>query len=215
MDVQQFVTKTLTFAAAALLLVGCATKREFACSGSMCTSVYTEDGRLTVAHHVSADPSAVERVASSYCQQHHLGKPVIKQPPDLSSHPQWAIYSFDCEQPAADAVAAKDAQGVAVAQQSAGPQPVGGEAERFAATCASLGFQTGTPEYGACLSKLGEMSNQADQLRQQQRKQAIRMIEQGLSGLSSPGASSTPATIRLPSGEVLTCTQTGNQVSCN
>jgi len=197
--------------AVALLLVGCAHKQEIQC-GRGCTSVYAEDGQLTVAHLASADPSAVERVAGSYCKDHQLGKPVIKQPPELSKHPGWAMYSFQCEDRGADAAVAKD---LPVVPPAAAPQAVVDEADKFGAMCTGMGFPKATPEYGSCVSKLVEMSAQAEQLRQQQRKQAIRMIEQGLSGLSAPGAPPAPTTIRLPSGEVLTCTQTGSQVNCN
>jgi hypothetical protein len=200
--------------AAALLLTACAHKPLPAdCEG--CTSVYVEDGQLAVAHLVSADPSAVQRVAASYCQDHQLGKPLIKQPPDLSKYPKWAIYFFQCESQQADLAAAKGQPRLPVAQPSPIPPPAGDKAERFGATCGGMGFQKGTPEYDNCVSKLIEMSGQAEQLREQQRKQAIRMIEQGLSGLTPPTASPTPTTIRLPGGETLTCTQTGSQVSCN
>jgi hypothetical protein len=206
----------LLYTAAALLLMACAHKpeaHEGSCPG--CTSVYVEGGQLTVAHLVSADPSEVERVAASYCRSHQSGAPVIKQPPELSRHPGWAMYSFSCEGTGTGAVVAAGEPASPVAPQPSMPPAAGSDAARFDETCTGMGFRKDTREYGDCVSKLTEMKSQAQQLRQEQRKQAIKLIEQGLSGLSAPTAAPTPITIRLPGGEVLTCLQTGSQVSCN
>lgn len=210
--------------AVTLLIVGCAHKQEARlgeCDGCSPTSVYFENGQLAISHLVGSDPSAVERVAASYCQEHHLGKPSIKQapeikqPPELSKSPRWAIYSFKCEDLGTAVVAAQGEQRLAGGEQPAVRQTVGDEADKFDATCAGMGFQKETPEFGNCVMKLKEMAHEAEQLRQQRRMQAIKMIEDGLRGLSPPSASPATSTIRLPSGEVLTCTQTGSQVKCN
>jgi hypothetical protein len=100
--------------------------------------------------------------------------------------------------------------------------------EKFGTTCTRIGFQRGTPEYGNCVLKPMEMNGtQAteaagallqQQLRQQQREQAIRAIRQGFDGLSTlqPGCE-MPATmtIKLPCGEVVSCSKKGDQVNCD
>ncbi|MBV8210269.1 MAG: hypothetical protein JO133_09440 [Burkholderiaceae bacterium] len=105
-------------------------------------------------------------------------------------------------------------------------QAVGSDTERFGATCASIGFQKGTTDYGNCVLKLMEMNSaqasasspMQQQLRQQQREHATRVIRQGLDGLSdqpAPGCeAATTMTIRLPCGDVVSCTKKGDQVSC-
>ncbi len=210
--------------AVTLLVVGCAHKQEARlgeCDGCSPTSVYLEGGQPAISHLVGSDPSAVERVAASYCQDHHLGKPLIKQPPEIkqapepSKSPRWAIYSFKCEDLGTAVVAAQGEPDLHVGEQPAVRQTVGDAADKFDATCAGMGFQKDTPEYGNCIMKLKEMAHEAEQLRQQRRKQAIKMIEDGLRGLSPPSTSPATTTIRLPGGEVLTCTQTGSQVNCN
>ena len=221
--------------AAALILMSCAHRENntpgapgVPCDG--CSSVYSEGGRLAVAQLGAADPSAVQRVADSYCEKRRLGSPRIAQSPDVKTYPQWALYDFKCADRPADAAEMKGAPAAVLAQQAptqapvlspmpgqppSGQAPMGDDAEKFGAMCVSMAFQKGTPEYSDCISKLKGMNEaQSQQLRQQQRRQAIKMIEQGLGALS-PAGSSTPATIRLPSGEVLTCTQSGTQVNCN
>jgi hypothetical protein len=204
----------LTCTAAALLLSGCAHHQTGECRG--CTTVYTEGGQLAISHFVPADPSEVERVAAVYCQEHPPGKPVIAQHPELQKYPHWAVYLFKCEDRDAQTVSSKGRPDLPAPPSSAPPAPVppppappattqppavqpsvGIEAEKLGATCAGMGFQKGTPEYGNCVLKLMELSNaQAEQIRQQQRLPAL-------------------TTIRLPSGQTLSCTQAGNQVNCN
>jgi hypothetical protein len=184
----------LTCTAVALILIGCAHHQDDQCRG--CTSVYLEGGQLAIAHFAPADPSAVDRVAASYCQEHHSGKPVITKHPELQKYPHWAVYLFSCEDRDTDVVVTKGTQDLPVVQQSAVRQPVDIEAEKLGATCTGMGIQKGTPEYGNCILKLMEMSNaDAEQLRRQQRVPTL-------------------TTIRLPSGEILTCTQAGDQLNC-
>jgi hypothetical protein len=205
---------------AALVLIGCAHSSPgapgAACEG--CTSIFAEGGRLAVAQFGAADASAVQRVADSYCEGHHLGSPTIAHQPDTSAYPRWALYSFQCGERAAGTAVAQDLPAAAQpASKPAAAAPVAAadDADRFGSMCASMSFQRATPEFDGCVSKLRAMSAaQAQQLREQ-RRQAIRMIEQGLSALSPQGGPAAPTTIRLPSGEVLTCTQAGGQVSCN
>jgi hypothetical protein len=208
--------------AAALVLISCAHSSPGApgvpCEG--CTSIFAEGGRLAVAQFGAADPSAVQRVADSYCEKHHLGSPAIAPKPDTSAYPRWALYSFNCgERPANLAVTQNSPAAAQAAPTPARAAPLAGaaadDADKFASMCTSMSFQKGTPEYDGCVSKLQAMSAAQAQKLREQRGQAIRMIEQGLSALSPQGGSAAPTTIRLPSGEVLTCTQTGGQVSCN
>jgi len=138
-------------------------------------------------------------------------------------------YDFNCRDRETDVAAIRGNN----PQPTVAQQPVDEDVEKLGATCASIGFQKGTPDYGNCVLKLMEMRNaqaaqgaalsvlQQQQLRQLQREQAIKMLQQGLSGLSAqpPNATAptTPTTtrIQLPSGEIVTCTKTGDQVNCN
>lgn len=203
--------------AVALFLVGCGHGQQGLgeCDGCAPTAVHFEEGQLAISHLVGSDPSAVERVAASYCQEHHLGKPLIKQPPDLTKYPRWALYFFKCEEAGTAVVTAQGKQDLHAGAQVAVGQPVAGEADKFGATCGGMGFQKETPEYGNCVVKLTELAHEAEQGRLQRRRQAIKMIEEGLRGLSAPSASPATTTIQLPGGETLTCTQTGSQVNCN
>lgn len=213
--------RQLIYAALAVPLIGCAHSSPGApgvpCEG--CTTIYLEGGRQAVAQFGAADPSAVQRVADSYCDRRHLGTPAIQPTPDTATYPRWALYSFKCAEEAANVAAAQDSpvppppvqRPVPAAPMSA----AAGDSDKFGAMCTSMAFQKGTPEYDGCVAKLQSMSAEAKQAREQQRRQAIRMIEQGLSALSPQGGAGAPTTIRLPSGEVLTCTQTGGQVTCN
>jgi hypothetical protein len=135
-------------------------------------------------------------------------------------------YDFNCRDREKDVAAIRGNN----PQPTVAQQPVDEDVEKLGATCASIGFQKGTPDYGNCVLKLMEMRNaqvgqaaalsvlQQQQLRQLQREQAIKMLQQGLSGLSAqpPNATApTTTTIQLPSGEIVTCTKTGDQVNCN
>jgi hypothetical protein len=122
-------------------------------------------------------------------------------------------YDFSCGTP-----------GATVAQQ-----PAGSDVERFGATCTGIGFQKAKPEYGNCILRLMEKnSSQAtegarlslqQQLRHPQREQVVKVLRQGLDGLSTPPPAEceSPATmtIRLPCGEVVSCTKKGDQVRCD
>jgi len=216
-------------AAAALLLTGCAHHETEECRG--CTTVYLEGGQLAIAHFVPADPAAVDRVAAAYCQEHRMGKPEITKHPELQKYSHWAVYLFACEDPGADAAATGDRPELPVGQPAAAlppvappsssqppmaapptvqpsaaqtpavppvavQKPVDIEAAKLGATCTNLGFQKGTPEYGNCVLKLMEFSRaQADQLRQQQHAPTL-------------------TTIQLQNGEILTCKQTDDRMSC-
>jgi hypothetical protein len=218
---------------AALLVAGCAGYRgESTSQCSTCaTSVISERGSGGIISHVpSKDASAVARVAAKYCEERHLGAPTIGEPRnDSRNWYPYVYYDFNCRDRETDVAAMRaNSPQPAVAQQ-----PVDEDVEKLGATCASIGFQKGTPDYGNCVLKLMEMRNaqagqgaalsvlQQQQLRQLQREQAIKMLQQGLSGLSAqpPNATApttpTTTTIQLPSGEIVTCTKTGDQVNCN
>jgi hypothetical protein len=219
----------LACAAAALLLAGCAHQEAAPCRG--CTTVYLEGGQLAIAHFVAEDPAAVDRVAAAYCQEHHMGKPEITRHPELQKYSHWAVYLFACEDQGADAAVTGAREDLPAAQPAAAPpstlppspaplstaappaaqapavqapaaappavpKPVDLEAARLGSTCAGLGFQKGTAEYGNCVLKLMAFSrDQAEQLRQQQRAPTL-------------------TTIQLQNGDILTCKQTGDLVSC-
>jgi len=168
----------------------------------------------------------VDRVAAKYCEERHLGAPAIGQPyNDPRNGYPYVYYDFKCRDREADVVVTRENK----PQPTVAPQPVGDDLEKLGATCASIGFQKATPDYGNCVLKLMEMRNaQAvqgaamsvppEQLRQLQREQAIKMLQQGLSGLSAQPPNTTApttATIQLPSGEIVRCTKTGDQVNCN
>jgi hypothetical protein len=188
----------LTCAAAALVLAGCAHQEAEECRG--CTTVYLEGGQLAIAHFVPADPSAVDRVAAAYCQEHHSGKPQITKHPELQKYSHWAVYLFACEDQGTDMALTKDRQDVPVVKPSATPAstlqpttvqppaaqpssvqapavqpnsaktPLDAEAAKLGATCTSLGFQKQTPEYGNCVLKLMELSHAQAEQLRQQQR---------------------------------------------
>ncbi len=156
----------------------------------------------------------MERVARRYCAEHGLGPAAIGNRYTSPLGSGFWGYDFSC-----------GSRG----ETSAAQQPVGSDVEKLGATCTSLGFQKGTPEHDNCVLKLTEMnSTQAterarispqQQLRQQQREQAVKTIRQGLDGLSSPPPaqceSPTTMTIKLPCGDIVSCTKKDGQVNCD
>jgi hypothetical protein len=212
-----------------LLLAGCAGYEGESTSqcGFCATSVISQRGSGGIIFHVpSKDPSAVGRVAAKYCEERHLGAPTIDQP--YNDARNYEYYDFKCRDRETGAVSRGNNPQATEAQQ-----PVGDDVEKLGATCASIGFQKATPDYGNCVLRLMEMRaapagqggsvsvQQQQELRRLQREQAIRMLQQGLSSLPAQPASvtgpttPTKATIELPSGDIVTCTKTGDQVNCN
>jgi hypothetical protein len=174
---------------AALVLAGCAGyKGESASQCSTCaTAVLSERGPGGIISHLpSQDPSAVGRVAAKYCKEHHLGAPTIGDSyNDPRSWYPFVYYDFKCDEREPASVAnVKDNPEPAISPESTirpqspansettgGPpssmnpspaeaqQPFGDDLQKFGATCASIGFQKGTPDYGNCILKLMEMRN--------------------------------------------------------
>jgi len=201
----------------ALGVGGCGSLRQGE-STSRCTdcatALYRDTGSGGSIYNVaSASEDAVGRVARRYCTEHGLGPPTMGNQYAAPLGTGFVAYDFSCGPREAPA-----------AQQS-----VGIDVEKFGATCTSIGFQKGTSEYGNCILRLMEMnSTQAtesaglplqQQLRQQQREQAIRVIRQGFDGLSGqpPAGCESPATmtIKLPCGDAVSCTKRGDQVTCD
>ena len=183
------------------------------------TALFRDSGSGGSIYNVDrASEDAVERVARRYCMEHGLGQPTVGKryvPPMGSGF--WG-YDFSCGAPG-EAPAAEGP----VAQQ-----PAGSDMEKFGATCTSLGFQKGTPEHGNCILKLMEMNRSRavesagptpQQLRQQQREEAVKVLRQSLGGLSAqaPAACESPMTmtISLPCADVVSCTKKGDQISCD
>jgi hypothetical protein len=208
------------WAATALSVAGCGSlSLRQGESTSRCTdcatALYRDSGSGgSIYNVVSRSDDAVERVARRYCAERGLGPPAIgnRYTPPLGSG-FWG-YDFSC-----------GSQG----QPPVAQQPVGSDVGKFSATCTSLEFQKGTPEHDNCILKLMEMnSTQAtegarislqQQLRRQQREQAVKVIRQGLDGLSTPPPaqceSPTTMTIKLPCGDIVSCTKKGGQVNCD
>jgi hypothetical protein len=209
--------------ATASSLTGCGSMR-YGESTRRCTdcatALYSDTGSGGNIYNVaSSSEDAVGRVARRYCAEHGLGQPTIgsRTPSPLGSD-FWG-YDFSCGAP-----------GTSQPQQTPqAQQPVGSDVEKFGATCTSIGFQKGTPEHGNCILRMMEMNRAQvtqgsgpslqQQLRQQQREQAIQLIHQGLDGLSAqpPLECKSPVTMtmKLPCGDVVSCTKTGGQVSCD
>ncbi len=203
-------------AVVALSVGGCGSMRQGE-SISRCTdcatALYRDNGGGGSIYNVaSRSEDAVERVARRYCIEHGLGQPTVGRryvPPMGSGF--WG-YDFSCG-PRGQAPVAR--------------RPAEGDGEKLGATCTSLGFQNGTPQYDSCVLKLRQISSTqateitdpAQQVRQRQREQAIRVLRQGLDSLSAqpPAACESPATmtIRLPCGDIVSCTKRGDQVSCD
>jgi hypothetical protein len=183
------------------------------------TALYRDNGSGgSIYNVVSRGEDAVERVARRYCSEHGLGSPAIGNPytPPLGSG--FRGYDFSC-----------GARGEASRETSAAPEPLGNDLEKFSRTCINLGFRKGTPEHDNCILRLTEMnSTQATEgarislqqrLRQQQREQAVKLIRQGLEGLSAPSPAQceapTTMTIKLPCGDIASCTKKGGRVDCD
>jgi len=197
-------------------VAGCGSMRQGE-STSRCTdcatALYRDSGSGGTIYSVaSAGEDAVGRVAHRYCIEHGLEQPTIGSRTASPLGSGFWNYDFSCA-------------GATPAPQ----QPSGGDTEKFGTTCTSIGFQKGTPDYGNCVLKLMEMNSaQADAnarpspqqlLRQQQREHATRVIRQGLDGLSDeplPGCEAAATmTIKLPCGDIVSCTKKGDQVSCD
>jgi len=203
--------------ATAFSLTGCGSLRQGE-SISRCpdcaTALYRDTGSGGTIYNVSSQSEeAVERVARRYCAAHGLGQPTIGSRHASPLGTDFAGYDFTCGSP-----------GTAQAQQA-----VDSGADRLGATCSSMGFKRATPEYDNCIVKLTEMNraqatqgagpSPQQQFRQRQQEQAIRVIQQGLDGLSAqpPLECQLPVTmtVRLPCGDVVSCTKKGDQVNCD
>jgi hypothetical protein len=183
------------------------------------TALYRDNGSGGSIYNVaSRGEHAVERVARRYCSERGLGSPAIgnRYTPPLGSG-FWG-YDFSC-----------GARGETSRDTPAAQEPAGSDPDKVSATCTSLGFRKGAPEHDHCIQRLTEMnSTQAteaarvslqQQLRQQQREQAVRVLRQGLDGLSPPPPAQceapTTMTIKLPCGDIVSCTKKAGQVNCD
>ncbi len=177
----------------------------------------------------SQSEDAVRRVARRYCTEHGLGQPTIGSRNKSPLGSDFSQYDFSCGSHDAPVAQQPNVAPQPMDQQPVTAQPaVALDVEKFGATCASIGFQKATPEYGNCVLKLMEMNSpqasqsaatSQQQLRQRQRDQAIQIMRRGLDGLAAPPPLGCEApvtmTVRLPCNDVVSCTKKGDQVNCD
>lgn len=189
--------------AMAFAIAGCGSLRQGE-STSRCpdcaAALSRDDGKGGSIYSIkAAGDAAAARVARRYCAERGLGEPAVgaRGPSSLGS--DFGAYEFVCG-PAGSGSASS-------ATIKAAPAPAAPAAVAQGAATAPPTPATAAPVPDAVLSP------------QQQREQAVRALRLGLDALPARTTAqcAAPVTmwVRLPCGDVVSCTRTDEQVHCD